>query len=220
MNAPTRPELDEVRQLVLSRSRELGITLADLSRAVGRNMSYVHQFIHRGSPAILPEDARGLLAAALQLPEASLKRRAPGRSDVPTLDAAAIDNKRSKIDLLAGRDVRTVTIPVYEEEIDERKVREWVAAPDLLNAGKIFAVWIRYDRGQARAGDLVFFQATQPPRIGDTVAVLSGTKIVDIGNLHAIDDKSAVVQHKAGAKLQNFPIPSHRLLRAMLIVCK
>jgi hypothetical protein len=47
MTGRVRPEgeITGARRLILTRSRDMGINLADLSRSCGRNPAYIHQFI-------------------------------------------------------------------------------------------------------------------------------------------------------------------------------
>jgi hypothetical protein len=221
MAVKTQNELDEIRSLIMKRSREVNLTLADLSRAIGKNMSYVHQFIHRGSPARLPEEVRGALAARLQLPEAMLRPngvRAPETLPLPTVVPPPYPrHPPSAPEPVREGQVRHV--PVYSEEIDLSLVQEWAAPPPrLMNSDKLFAVWIRIDRGRCRSGDLVYFQTTQPPRAGDTVIVLKGKKIVEIGDLLSISENSATISVRAGDKC-DFPVPEHRVMRAAFILC-
>lgn len=49
-----------------------GVSLAALSRLIGRNDAYLQQFVHRGSPRQLPERERRLLADYLGVPEHEL----------------------------------------------------------------------------------------------------------------------------------------------------
>lgn len=64
--------LDPVRDLILKCVQRQGTTLAAVSRAVGRNHAYFHQFINRKTPRRLPEDVRHALAECLGVDEQSL----------------------------------------------------------------------------------------------------------------------------------------------------
>ena len=50
--------LDTVRQKVLKLVKERGSDLKHASIALGRNHTYLHQFIFRGTPKVLPEHDR------------------------------------------------------------------------------------------------------------------------------------------------------------------
>ena len=51
------------------------ISLRTLSRKLGRNDAYLHQFLNRGSPRILPEQLRLSLSAMLGIPEHELREQ-------------------------------------------------------------------------------------------------------------------------------------------------
>lgn len=64
--------------------------LSALSRMIGRNPTYLRLYVHRGSPRVLPERERRLLADHLGVAEAELGGPAPvARFAVPRLDVAA-----------------------------------------------------------------------------------------------------------------------------------
>lgn len=64
--------LDHVRQRLLILSQERGVSLAGLSELIGRNSSYLQQFIRKGSPRRLAEDDRRKLAQFFGVPENEL----------------------------------------------------------------------------------------------------------------------------------------------------
>ena len=73
----------DVRQIVRTRLAELHLNMSAVSKMLGKNHAYLHQFLDRGIPAELPELVRGRLAEILQVPEIILKggggRRPPTR---------------------------------------------------------------------------------------------------------------------------------------------
>lgn len=67
-----------------------GAGLATLSRAVGRNPAWAQQYLQRGSPKLLPERERGLLARFFGVAESVLGGPSgPAMVRVPLLDMAA-----------------------------------------------------------------------------------------------------------------------------------
>jgi len=54
-----------------------GVSLAALSRAIGRNPAYLQQFLKKGSPARLPEEERRALARFFNVDERLLGARDP-----------------------------------------------------------------------------------------------------------------------------------------------
>jgi hypothetical protein len=55
------------------------VSLADLSKLVGKNPSYLQQFVMRGSPKRLGEDERLVLAKFFSVDERELGARDPWR---------------------------------------------------------------------------------------------------------------------------------------------
>lgn len=80
--------MDAVRDLIRKKIDEKGLDLADLSRHVGKNHAYIHQFLNRGSPRVLPEDVRERLAPRLGLIPDDLRPK--GAQSLPS--APAIPN--------------------------------------------------------------------------------------------------------------------------------
>lgn len=66
-------KLDPVRRRIVDRAAELGTDLKALSLALGKNVSYLHGFITKGSPRKLDGDDRKKLAALLNVPEGALQ---------------------------------------------------------------------------------------------------------------------------------------------------
>lgn len=64
---------DPVRDLVRTTLSQRGLNMSQVSKALGRNHAYLHQFLDRGIPAQLPEEIREKLAEMLQVPESQLK---------------------------------------------------------------------------------------------------------------------------------------------------
>ena len=108
--------MPDTPQRALMRAAEArGVSLSALSRMLGRNVAYLQQFVGRGTPRVLPERERRMLADFLGLDETALG--APPRDDsevaVPYLTVAAAAG--------AGRAVA-----------EERTVREMPFARSLL----------------------------------------------------------------------------------------
>lgn len=61
------------RRLLLQLVQASGETLKRLSEDAGRNSAYLHQYINKESPRVLPETVRQFLAARLGVPEQALK---------------------------------------------------------------------------------------------------------------------------------------------------
>ena len=91
-----RSQLDPVRLTILERiERTEGITLASVSRAIPRGHAYLHQFIWRGVPRVLPEAVRRGVACALEIDESEIggppKVETPPESPADTAQIAEMD---------------------------------------------------------------------------------------------------------------------------------
>lgn len=63
---------DDARSRLLALSAQRGVSLAALSELIGRNISYLQQFVRKGSPRKLEENDRRVLAHFLGVDEAEL----------------------------------------------------------------------------------------------------------------------------------------------------
>ncbi|VXC98084.1 S24 family peptidase [Sphingomonas sp. 8AM] len=63
---------DTPQQALAAAARARGVALSALSRMLGRNQAYLGQFVNRGSPRVLPERERRMLADFLAIDEALL----------------------------------------------------------------------------------------------------------------------------------------------------
>ncbi|KQT33370.1 hypothetical protein ASG29_04745 [Sphingomonas sp. Leaf412] len=79
------------REALAALATAQGASLSAMSRMLGRNVAYLQQYVRRGTPRILPERDRALLAAYLGVDEAVLGGPAPAADDVtiPWLAVAA-----------------------------------------------------------------------------------------------------------------------------------
>ena len=64
--------MDPVRKLIAGLIKDRQTTMSDVSKKIGRNHAYIQQFIERGVPRKLPEDARKALADLFELDETLL----------------------------------------------------------------------------------------------------------------------------------------------------
>ena len=63
---------DPARQRIQTLADESGRSLAYLSGVIGRNAAYLQQYLRRGTPRVLPEMDRRLLAAYFDVDETEL----------------------------------------------------------------------------------------------------------------------------------------------------
>ena len=84
----TQEAADPARTRLLTLAAERGVSLASLSALIGRNGTYLQQFVRKGSPRKLEETDRRTLAEFLGVDEAELG--APARETVFTAGAAPL----------------------------------------------------------------------------------------------------------------------------------
>jgi phage repressor protein C with HTH and peptisase S24 domain len=73
----------DVRELVRAKLAERGLTMKEASERMGRNHAYLQQYLERGIPAGLPEEARESLADLLGVAPDSLRSGAPASRPGP-----------------------------------------------------------------------------------------------------------------------------------------
>ena len=93
-------EFDPVRVALVSHLERLGLDMKAASRQVGRNASYLQQFIKRGIPRDLPEDVREALAPLLGVSADSLRGKTSGKGGPKPAAPDAIAQNTGEIDVL------------------------------------------------------------------------------------------------------------------------
>lgn len=94
----------EQRAALTGLAKERGVSLAELSRLLGRNGAYLQQYLARGSPRLLPEGDRARLARYFGVVEALLGGPEPdGLVEVRRLDIGASAGPGGMVDREAAR---------------------------------------------------------------------------------------------------------------------
>jgi phage repressor protein C with HTH and peptisase S24 domain len=89
--------LDPIRLRVLKLLQDKGSDLKKASLAVGKNAAYVHQYVYRGTPKVLPEDVRLALATHLEVDESELRHaEAPARRPYAETHAPGTEPRRKR----------------------------------------------------------------------------------------------------------------------------
>lgn len=167
-------QMDEVRKLLVEKTKEAGETLASLSNLVGKNHAYLQQFVKRGVPTRLPEDVRHKLATRLNIPETALGAR-PDSGQIAAapllrpLDLPPIVRPADEIPLygqiLGGR---LDAIPFDDEGAG------FIERPPALSGVRgAYAAYVVGDSMEPRyrSGEVVYINPRQPPKRNDYVAV-------------------------------------------------
>ena len=127
-------DLDPVRRRVLELIEQSSTDFKKASLACGKNAAYVHQFIYRGTPKILPQDVRVSLAKHLGVDDHELRhltvpqrKAASHREDEPGEPADGDSRKRPKrsavrFSPITEIDVRASAGPgAFHEGLEEAK---------------------------------------------------------------------------------------------------
>lgn len=102
-----KSQLSSERRAILSliENEDEPLSLARISRALGRNDAYFHQYLYRQSPRLLPEKERSILARLLGVPQSDLladeqRAHADDRQfAIPFLDIETAAGAASHIDI-------------------------------------------------------------------------------------------------------------------------
>ncbi|WP_260922180.1 helix-turn-helix transcriptional regulator [Novosphingobium sp. 9] len=95
-------DIDKARSRLLELASEQGVSLSALSQMLGRNASYLQQFVRKGSPRKLEEHDRGRLARFFGVDEAEL-RSSKDKSSVRAVSSATwVDMPRLAVGASAG----------------------------------------------------------------------------------------------------------------------
>jgi len=127
--------LDPVRIRLLKLIQTRDTDLKKVSVALGKNAAYIHQFIYRGTPKVLPEDVREALAKFLEVDDTELRHtevppRKPRGSAEPE-PSEPVRRRRGKIDVegfcsVAEIDVRASAGPGAAHDGIEESKETWL----------------------------------------------------------------------------------------------
>lgn len=174
-----KPDPDP-REKLLALAREQGASLASLSEMIGRNPSYLHQFITRGSPRRLEENDRRVLAEFFGVGEAVLG--APKDNSYKLASKAGPSDDWTDIPRLSlGASAGPGTVPAEEAAMDSfRFSRRWLRQQG-LDGSRLSAIAVEGDSMEPllRNGDEILVDRTERPfrdgihvvRLGDALLV-------------------------------------------------
>jgi phage repressor protein C with HTH and peptisase S24 domain len=123
------------RERLATLSRERATSLAKLSHMLGRNASYLQQYISKGSPRRLEEDDRRRLAQFFGVPESELG----GREDISYATPGEwVDVPRLPLEASAGPgSVGAAEIPFDAFRFSRRWLREQGLEPAMLSSIRV-----------------------------------------------------------------------------------
>ena len=181
-----------VRKFIQERIRDVGLTPAEVSRRLGMNVTYIQQYLKKGSPREIPERLRHALAELLNVPEDQLRGSS---APLPTKSYARnMTTQQSNVDQSLTRGLTKVSggpsgtpvtealfgafdLPVYGmvhgaggELIISNRAVDWVARPFFLTRVEDAYALIVVTESMApalRTGAIALINPHLPPRAGD-----------------------------------------------------
>lgn len=162
-----------VRELIVGKLKERGLSMKEVSEELGRNHAYLQQFLERGIPANLPESVRGRLAVILGVPEDTL------RGPSPALTGRFLPVSKAPPQPPNGHNDRLPVKGMAECGPDgwslwNGDVVDWVPRPsNLIGAPHAFAVFVVGTSMEPRyhPGELVYIHPGRPVTLGSYVLV-------------------------------------------------
>lgn len=165
-------EMSDPRERLLALAGERGVSLAQLSALIGRNASYLQQFVRKGSPRKLEEGDRATLARFLGVGEGAL-----GASEEKSFDPDWIDVPRLPLGASAGPGA----LAQEERPIGAfRFARRWLRQQG-LDPARLSAILVEGDSMEQtlRDGDEILVDtAPRAPRDGVHVVRVDGLLLV------------------------------------------
>lgn len=163
---------DPVRELVRSALSQRGLNMSQVSKALGRNHAYLHQFLDRGIPAQLPEAVREQLAQILQVPEAQLKGGGSTRggfSRPARLGRGPGIGFGDKIPVFGFGKPDAGGLYAWSGETVDYVFR----SPQLMDATQAYAVYVEGSGMEPRyyAGEVIYVHPAKPVTLGAFVLV-------------------------------------------------
>lgn len=175
--------MDKVREIIAKTAEEKGLSLSELSKQLGRNQTYIQQFITKGSPKELHERDRAAISTILGIPENSL------RVDSPEITIPEPRTKGFTPTIVDGKGLVGVRdFPIYAaamggdgHSIITFDAIDWVKRPAILeNVKDAYGVYIVGDSMDPafEPGDMALIHPHLPPA-RDTDVVLFHVPPVD-----------------------------------------
>lgn len=172
--------MDEVRERLIARLKDLGLSWKKVSTDLGKNPAYIQQYIKRGTPRLFPEPVRVKLSRITGLTEVQLGKPS-NETDEGHIPSAQIATGQ-----------RGARLPPYDPALMPRygvaeggdgslaltgEVIDYVARPGILMG--VRGAYALYVVGESmepafRRGDTVLINPTIPARPDDDVILSQG----------------------------------------------
>lgn len=190
------PSVTGPRRRLLDLAQERGVSLAGLSEMIGRNSSYLQQFIRKGSPRKLEEGDRSKLAKFFGVDESQL-----GRSEEKSLSPARgdwIEVPRLALGAAAGAGA----LPADERAFDSfRFSKNWLREQGLAGA-QLSAIRVQGDSMEPllHDGDEILVDRAQR-------TLRDGIHVVRLGDALMVKRLALAAPGRATLLSQNYAYP-------------
>ena len=156
---------DPVRQLIRSALSERQLNMSNVSKKLGKNHAYLHQFLDRGIPARLPEIVREQLAQILGVSEGQLKGEgAKGVLSIPSRVGRPLTYAGEKIGVLGLGKAESAGLFQWNGQTVDYVSRP----PQLMGAPEAYGVYVDGSGMEPRyyAGEIVYVHPGKPVTLG------------------------------------------------------
>lgn len=192
--APRKPAPNSpARARLLEAAAKARFGLKELSGMLGRNHSYLQQYVHKGSPRELPQDAREDLSKILDVPANDL-RDGPGGKPSRKMTLPVIQAKRT------GAPSELPAMRLIREGQNAGAAAEF--APSDMLAGvsdQAIAIALTRSHGMLQPRHILICDPIEAARLGDLVASVVDAEVKAVGILvpRGIDGTVAVMDGQA-----------------------
>ena len=201
-----RRSLEGSRARLLEAARAKGISLQDLSIALGKKgLSYMHQYVSYNSPASLRVEDQQKVADLLGISFEEL---------TPDYRAARPLTRRNL------PPAPPPGIPLYAEDVEmipANALSHIPAVPALEKVPGAFAIRMAASRGRLAAGDVAYIHPTLPPKQGNTVVVLDSDRLVGAGEMLHLTPSIVLWAETEGQPPRDRPIAGVSVLKVVAI---
>lgn len=208
--AMSKREMSPARARLLQAAKAARYGLKELSQMLGRNPSYLQQYVAKHSPRALPEDIRHQLAAILHVGEEQLRDAAETPAAAPPLPIAAAAH-RTAPPPAAGR------LPLVSEDATGPEAIAAASAfltPSDLAAEAEIAIRLMRPHGMLQPRHIVVCDSA-PPRLGDLAYVAVPDESPAIGLL--LPSQHGRIGVLEGSVERHLPAEAARVFRIVAV---
>lgn len=205
MVSPSNPD---ARQRLLTLATERGASLSGLSDMIGRNSSYLQQFIRKGSPRKLEERDRRMLAEFFGVAESELsdlEEKSYNHGSIACTAGEWIEVPRIQVEAAAGNGAITRDEPMFDSF---RFSRRWLREHGLEGAS-LSAITVLGDSMEPllNDGDEILVDTAQR-------ALRDGIHVVRIGDALMVKRLAAAAPGRVVLLSQNYAYPPREVALA------